>query len=122
MEKTQLFCRVDGKPCRGYETCSHLCERVSKTRKIGAALGVSLALLSLGACTNGLVDQTKAMTDNAALDAACNTAMGLAPLAGPIAPYIIAGCGSAEAIAKLATDPTSVSWVNGLIMQVRKPS
>lgn len=78
-------------------------------------------MMLLAACTNGMVDQTKATTDSTALVTACNTAMGLAPLAGPIAPWIIAGCGTAEAIAKLAADPSSVAWVNGLIAQVRRP-
>lgn len=52
------------------------------------------------------------------LQAACSDAMALAPIAGPIAPYIIAGCGTAEAIDDLAADPTSTEWVGKLIGQI----
>lgn len=45
--------------------------------------------------------------------------MPLAPMAGPVAPYIIGGCASEEAIAKLALDPNSLNWVNGLIAQAK---
>jgi hypothetical protein len=46
--------------------------------------------------------------------------MLLSPLAGPYAPWITAGCGTAEAIAKLAEDPTSTAWVEKLIANVEK--
>gem|GEM_PF-4933790 len=50
--------------------------------------------------------------------AACNMAMTVAPLAGPVAPYIIGGCATEQAIAKLALDPSSLEWVRGLIAGV----
>ena len=82
------------------------------------------AVLFVGACTaSQLATVNKVQNDVAA---ACTTAMSLAPfatLAGPagasIAGYITAGCGTEAAVAKLATDPTSVAWVNGLVAQVK---
>ncbi|MBV9016730.1 MAG: hypothetical protein JO213_14270 [Alphaproteobacteria bacterium] len=53
------------------------------------------------------------------LAAACDAATALSPLAGPYAVWIDAGCGTAEAIAKLAQDPSSAAWVNGLIAGVQ---
>src|SRR3984893_14384820 len=52
------------------------------------------------------------------LVALCDTAMLLSPLAGPYAVWIAAGCGTAEAIAKLAEDRTSTAWVETLIADV----
>lgn len=50
---------------------------------------------------------------------ACGVAMGLAPVAGPYAPWIIGGCATEEAIARLALDPGSLVWVDGLIAKAR---
>lgn len=50
---------------------------------------------------------------------ACNAAMELSPIAGPYAPFIVAGCGSAEAIDKLAADPSSTEWVNKLVADAK---
>lgn len=37
----------------------------------------------------------------------------------PITPYVIAGCATEEGLAKLATDPSSIEWVNGLVSQIK---
>jgi hypothetical protein len=34
--------------------------------------------------------------------------------------WIDAGCGTAEAVARLAADPSSTAWVNGLIAAIRQ--
>ena len=78
-----------------------------------------LPLLLLAGCTGGMVDQGKVDVANAQLQLACGTAMTLSPIAGPYAPFILAGCGSAEGLARLAGDPASVAWVNDLILKVR---
>jgi len=54
------------------------------------------------------------------LAAACDAAVALSPIAGPYAVWIDAGCGTAEAIARLAHDPASAAWVEKLIAQVNK--
>jgi hypothetical protein len=41
-------------------------------------------------------------------------------MAGPYAVWIDAGCGTAEAIARLARDPASAAWVEKLIAQVNQ--
>ena len=74
------------------------------------------ALTSATACQQ-IVDTTA--TIDPKLAAACNAAMALSPLAGPYAVWIDAGCGTAEAIAKLAQDPSSAAWVNGLVADVQ---
>ncbi len=51
---------------------------------------------------------------------ACNIAMTLAPIAGPVAPWIIGGCSTEEAIAKLALDPSSLAWVKGIVAGLRE--
>ena len=88
---------------------------------IGFLIGGSLGLLGLllAGCTAGQVDPAKVAVVDSQLQLACGTAMALSPAAGPIAPYILAGCGTAEGLAKLASDPAAVQWVNGLIAQVR---
>ena len=76
-----------------------------------------IAVLCLAACGGGITPQQAqtAGTYQAQIAAACNVAMSLAPAAGPVAPWIVGGCGSEELIAKLALDPTSLAWVNSLI-------
>jgi hypothetical protein len=54
------------------------------------------------------------------LTAACDAATALASFAGPYAVWIEAACGSAEAIAKLAQNPTSRQWLEQLIADVDK--
>lgn len=89
-------------------------------KKLAFALGV---LLALGACTTGQV--TTAQSYQAKIAGVCNTAMTLvsfplfAPFAAPVAPWVIGGCATEEAIAKLALDPSSLAWVNGLINKMK---
>lgn len=87
---------------------------VIKSLVVAAALS---GLATLSAC-QPLAD-TAAKIDPK-LAAACSAAMALSPLAGPYAVWIDAGCGTAEAIAKLAQDPSSADWVNRLIVDARK--
>jgi hypothetical protein len=62
----------------------------------------------------------RAMMIGPALIAACDAAMALSPVAGPYAVWIDAGCGTAEAVARLAADPSSAAWVNSLIAAVKQ--
>jgi len=83
--------------------------------------------LALGACSS---DQLSRFTAGAArvepaLEAACRTAStlatvaGLVPGVGAILPYINVGCGTAEGLARLAADPSSVEWVGTLSGQIK---
>ena len=78
------------------------------------------ALLVMAACTQQQLQsfETAGPTYQQKIAAACAVAMSLAPAAGPMAPWIIGGCASEAAIAKLALDPNSLVWVNGLINKV----
>ena len=76
---------------------------------VGALLAGSLAL---SACAGRDADLQKA----------CGVAMTLAPAAPEIAPWIVGGCGTAQAIAKLAGDPGSLAWVMDLIAKARVPA
>jgi len=71
----------------------------------------------LAACTPA--QQAAAPGYQQEIAAACNVAMVLAPMAGPVAPWIIGGCATEEAIAKLALDPSSLAWINGLTAKAR---
>ena len=52
---------------------------------------------------------------------ACEVAKPLALDAGPYAPFIIGACMAGEAgIHKLASDPESVAWLNGIIDKVHR--
>lgn len=83
-------------------------------------LAFACMLSGLAACTAPQVaTATKYQADIAA---ACGVAMTLSPLAGPYAPWIVAGCSTEGAVAKLALDPTSLAWVNGLAAKVRSPT
>jgi len=84
----------------------------------GLVVAVGLAgLTTLAACQQA-ADTAAALDPQ--LAAVCSAAMALSPLAGPYAVWIEAGCGTAEAIAKLAQDPSSAQWVGGLIADVQK--
>lgn len=86
-------------------------------------LAIAIALpLAIAGCAGAPANQqiaAKAQAIQPALLAACGTAMRLAPLAGAYAPFIVAGCGTAEAVDKLAADPSSTAWVNGIIAGVQ---
>lgn len=85
-------------------------------------------LALLAACTPQQQAQftVQAAGVSAELQAACALAMPLAQMATPIptvGPFIatgvVAGCGTATGLAKLAADPTSAAWV-GEQMQMLK--
>ena len=78
---------------------------------------IILAALGLGACT--AAQQQQAAGYQAAISAACSTAMTFDLLVPSIKPWIDGGCGTEQAIAALANDPTSLAWVNGLIAQMK---
>ena len=84
-------------------------------KSLALAIGLSAAAAIVTACARG-ADTAKKV--DPALVAACNAAMALSPAAGPYAVWIEAGCGTAAAIAKLAADPSSAAWVQGLITRV----
>ena len=84
----------------------------------GVALAIGLAAaLGLAACQE-IADTAK--TIDPKLTAACDAAMALASFAGPYAVWIEAACGTAEAIAKLAQDRTSLAWPQQLIADAEK--
>lgn len=76
----------------------------------------ALVLFTIVACTQ--VQQTE-------LEHACSLAVtaanvaGLIPGVGAIEPYVTAGCTTAQGLAKLASDPTSVEWVNNLTAMIK---
>ena len=83
-----------------------------------AVFGVLCLVALLVGCT--LQQQQQATTYQQQIAFACGVAMTLAPVAGPYAPWIIAGCATEEAIAKLALNPNSLNWVDGLIADARR--
>jgi hypothetical protein len=63
--------------------------------------------------------QAKAEHYHLMLQTACRIGMGVAPMVAPgVVPYLVAGCGTEAAIAKLALDPSSLEWVKGLVASV----
>ena len=83
---------------------------------LALAIGLAAAL-GLAACQQIAAEANKI---DPKLTAACDAALALAPFAGPYAVWIEAACGSAEAIAKLAQDPSSLAWLDQLIADVEK--
>ena len=75
------------------------------------------AMFCLSACTSAQLD--KAASYQAEVAAACNVAMGLAPMVPTVAPWILGACAAESGIAKLAADPSSLAWLNGLIAKAR---
>ena len=89
-----------------------------KERGVIPGLALALALgLGLAAC-QPVADRAAAIDPK--LTAACTAALALSPLAGPYAVWIEAACGTAEALAKLAHDPTSLAWLDQLIADVEQ--
>ncbi len=76
-----------------------------------------VALSAVGACTAQQASTAQGYQDQIA--GACTVAMTLAPIAGPVAPWIIGGCATEQAVAKLALDPSSLAWINGLVAKAR---
>lgn len=77
------------------------------------------SLLAVAACTGTQVNTAVADVQAGCVAAltASNTAAGLtkggaANTVASINTYLVAGCATADAVAKLAADPTSVAWLN----------
>lgn len=89
-----------------------------------AGVGILAGLAAVPGCTP---KQEAAVTKGAAvarlyqakLAGACQVAMTLAPIAGPVAPWIVGGCATEAAIAKLALDPSSLAWLQGLVAKAK---
>ena len=77
--------------------------------------------LVLGACAGPITpaQMQTATNDQAVVAGLCNQAMALAPIAGPYAIWITAGCASEELVANLALQPGAVAYLNGLIVKVK---
>lgn len=73
--------------------------------------------LALAGCTQAQIDRAQTYQDQIA--GACAMAMTVAPLAPTISPWIVGGCATEAAIAKLALDPTSLVWLRGLIVRAK---
>lgn len=80
-----------------------------------------VGLLTLVACTTTELQQAqqRAVPYQQQIAQLCGIAMTLAPLAGPVAPWIVAGCSTEDAIARLALDPSSAEWLGDLIVKAR---
>jgi hypothetical protein len=81
---------------------------------------VAFALV-LGACAGPITPAQvqNAQNNQAVVARLCNQAMALAPIAGPYAIWITAGCASEELVANLALQPGAINYLNGLISKVR---
>ena len=76
---------------------------------------VLAAVLLLAACTPEQLNQAGAYQQQIA--GVCNVAMMLAPMAGPVAPWIVGGCGTEAAVAKLALEPSSLQWISEIVAE-----
>jgi hypothetical protein len=81
---------------------------------LAAAAGV-LALLN--SCTPQQVQDAGRYQADIAV--ACGVAMTPELIAGPYAPWIVGACSSEALIARLALDPSSLEWLNGILARVR---
>jgi len=79
-----------------------------------AAVAIPLALV---ACTPQQTAALQRYQDQIA--GACSLAMTLAPMAGPAGAWIIGGCATETAVARLALDPSSLAWLNGIVARLR---
>ena len=82
-----------------------------------SALAAGVALGVLTACTPAQIETAISYQEKIAR--ACSVAMTLAPFSGPVAPWIVGGCGAERMIAQLALDPSSLAWVQELIAKAR---
>lgn len=83
-------------------------------RILAAALALPLVLV---ACTSQQIEAAKDY--QARIAGACGVLMTLAPFSGPMAPWIVGGCGLEASIARLALDPTSLAWLNDMAGKIR---
>ncbi len=80
-------------------------------------IAAATILALLNSCTPQQV-QDDAGRYQADIAAACGIAMTLAPIAGPYAPWLVGACSSEALIARLALDPSSLEWLNGILARV----
>jgi len=76
------------------------------------ALVAILIALYLTGCATPTVSDVARFTDD--VKAACRVAVAVAPN-----PYVLAGCLTADGLAYLASDPSSVAWLNGMIAKAQ---
>ncbi len=81
-------------------------------------IGPLMGLVAVSACTPQ--QALDAGRYQAQIAGACQVAMTLAPIAGPYSIYIIGACATEEAIAKLALDPSSLTWLQGIVARLRQ--
>jgi len=82
------------------------------------------AALIVSACAPEQLERAQADIEKAQpaverIERLCKIAVPLAPLAGPVAPWIDGACMVDGAIARIASDPNSVAWMNDLIEKAR---
>lgn len=77
---------------------------------------ILIALFWLCSCT--AEQQARAGDYQTKIAALCRDALPFAAVPG-IGIYIAGGCATEAAIAKLALDPSSIEWLNGLIRKAR---
>lgn len=81
---------------------------------------IAVAFVTLAGCQGITPQQVQdAQRYQNEIARACGLAMMLAPMAGPVAPWIIGACATEGAIAKLALDPSSLAWLNGIIARLK---
>lgn len=81
------------------------------------AIIASAFAVALAGCTADQLTTVQSYQDKIA--SVCKGALMLAPFAPAIEPWVVGGCASEAAIAKLALDPTSLAWLDGLIVKAR---
>lgn len=85
--------------------------------RMSAFAGAAAISVALSACTPQQLVTAQRYQDQIA--GACTLAMTLAPIAGPVAPWIVGGCATETAVARLALDPSSLAWLNGIVAGLR---
>lgn len=82
---------------------------------------IAVVAVALTACTTAELQQTqqRAAPYQEQIARLCGVAMTLAPFSGPVAPWILGGCSTEAAVARLALDPSSAEWLGGLIDKAR---
>jgi hypothetical protein len=76
----------------------------------------ALGLLFVVGCTAVQLSELQNACDNAISVA---NRVSFVPGAKAIAPYVHAGCSTAEGLAKLSSDPSSTDWVNNLTIMLK---
>jgi len=79
------------------------------------ATAIAALPLALTACTTAQIKTAQGYQDQ--IVGACTVAMAM-PL-GPLAPWVIGGCATEAAVAKLALDPTSLEWLARIVAMAK---